>query len=127
MGPTKAKQIFPQLRDKDIKYSAVFYEAQHNDARTNIAIAMSAAEHGADIANYVEMTGVITGDGDDKKVIGVKAKDRMSGDTFEIHAKKIIFAGGPFTDNLRKLESADGKKFGDKIKNNELPATDAGL
>jgi len=111
MGPKKAKEIFPQLRDKDIKYSAVFYEAQHNDARTNIAIAMSAAEYGADIANYIEMTGVITGgSNDDTTVTGINAKNRMNGETFEIYAKNIIFAGGPFTDNLRKLESNDGEK-----------------
>ena len=35
-----------------LKYCAVFYEGQHNDARTNLAIAMTAAEKGADIANY---------------------------------------------------------------------------
>ena len=34
-----------------------------DDARTNIAIALSVAENGADIANYVEMTEAIFKDG----------------------------------------------------------------
>lgn len=39
------------------------------------------------------------------KVIGVKALDRITGDEFEIYAKNVIFAGGPFTDALRQKES----------------------
>ena len=104
MTTNKVKTKFPQLEESTLKYCAVFYEAQHNDARTNIAIALTAAEKGASIANYVEMVDVITDDDDDKKVIGVKAMDRMTGKTFEIRAKKVVFAGGPFTDKLRELE-----------------------
>jgi glycerol-3-phosphate dehydrogenase len=103
MTPSNAKSSFPQLRDDDIKYCAVFYEAQHNDARTNIAIALSAAEHGATIANYVEMTKTIR-DPATGKIIGVEALDRMTGNSLAIKAKKVVFAGGPFTDALREME-----------------------
>jgi glycerol-3-phosphate dehydrogenase len=111
LTPSKARKAFPQLEDRDIKYCAVFYEAQHNDARTNIAIAMSAAEHGAAIANYVEMIDTIKEQAEDPndsgKVVGVKALDRMTGTTFEIKAKKVVFAGGPFTDSLREMEQKE--------------------
>ena len=43
------------------------------------------------------------GDGG-RKIIGVKALDRITGETFDIYAKHIIFAGGPFTDALRQKE-----------------------
>mmetsp|Transcript_31249 Transcript_31249/g.57950 ORF Transcript_31249/g.57950 Transcript_31249/m.57950 type:complete len:907 (+) Transcript_31249:25-2745(+) len=106
MRSKEAQEKFPQLNEKDIKYCAVFYEGQHNDARTNMAIAMTAAEKGADIANYVEMTeGIFDKAG---KVVGVKALDRITGDTMEIYADNVIFAGGPFTDALRQKESQDG-------------------
>lgn len=110
MSAAQAKQKFPQLQSRDLKYCSVFYEAQHNDARTNIAIALTAAKFGAHICNYVEMVDVVTSavnrsDSSQKlKVVGVQAKDRMTGEEFVIRAKKIIFAGGPFTDGLRKLE-----------------------
>jgi glycerol-3-phosphate dehydrogenase len=103
MTSNKAKSVFPQLNDKHIRYCAVFYEAQHNDARTNVAIALSAIEHGAAVANYVEMTTVIT-DPLAGKVVGVEAVDRMSGRSLAIKAKKVVFAGGPFTDALRESE-----------------------
>ena len=110
MRPKDAKEKFPQLADRTIKYCAVFYEAQHNDARTNIAIAMSAAEKGAVISNYVEMMDVIREDNQNKtgNVVGVQAQDRMTGTYFNIHAKKVVFAGGPFTDGLRTMEQKEG-------------------
>jgi len=110
MTPTKAKQIFPQLATQNMKYASVFYEAQHNDSRTNLAIAMTAAEHGAVIANYVEMQSAIRDDNDNpKKVVGVHALDRKTGKSFDIRGKKIVFAGGPFTDDLRNMEVAEGE------------------
>ena len=109
MGKAKAKEIFPQLSDRKINYCAVFYEAQHNDSRTNIAIAMSAAEHGADISNYVEMVDTIKDEGG--KVIGIKALDRMTNKSFEIYSKKVVFAGGPFTDSLREMEEEEKNKM----------------
>ena len=107
MGPTSSRIKFPQLNEKDIKYCAVFYEGQHNDARTNIAIALSAAENGADIANYVEMTDAIFDD--DGRISGVRAIDRTTGDKFDIRAKHVIFAGGPFTDALRQKEDGTSR------------------
>lgn len=102
MGKAKTRRMFPQLSNQDIKYCAVFFEAQHNDARTNVAIALSAAESGADIANYVEMKGILW---DDKgRAAGVRAKDRMTGKEMDVWAKRIVFAGGPFTDKLRRME-----------------------
>eukprot|EP00549_Striatella_unipunctata_P018835 CAMPEP_0118703852 /NCGR_PEP_ID=MMETSP0800-20121206/18846_1 /TAXON_ID=210618 ORGANISM="Striatella unipunctata, Strain CCMP2910" /NCGR_SAMPLE_ID=MMETSP0800 /ASSEMBLY_ACC=CAM_ASM_000638 /LENGTH=633 /DNA_ID=CAMNT_0006605549 /DNA_START=117 /DNA_END=2020 /DNA_ORIENTATION=- len=102
IGPSKMSTVFPQLRSEHLKYCSVFYEAVHNDSRTNIAIALSAADHGAHICNYVEVVDLFT-DGT-KRVIGAKAVDRMTGKEFTIRAKKIILAGGPFTDSLRQLE-----------------------
>ena len=93
-----------------MKFAADFYEAQHNDARTNVAIALSAAEYGANICNYVEGTELIFKKGGGKEAVGIKARDVMGGgDDMEIRAKKIIFAGGPYTDLMRKMEDKDTK------------------
>lgn len=104
MTPSRIAKDFPQLDASKLKYCAVFYEALHNDSRTNLAIAMTAAAKGADIVNYVEMVDTITEEGSDK-VVGVVAIDRMTGNRLEIRAKKVVFCGGPFTDDLRVMES----------------------
>jgi len=110
---SKIPSVFPQLDADKLKYCAVFYEAQHNDARTNLAIAMTAAKEGADICNYVEMRDVIK---DEKtgRAIGVVAVDRMTNQVLTIYAKKIIFCGGPFTDSMRKLEVSSSSDEGIK-------------
>ena len=102
LGKKKSKLAFPQLCDREIKYCSVFYEAQHNDSRTNLAIAMTAAEYGCHIANYVEMTSVIYNNG---RAEGIWVRDRMTGHEFSIYSNKIIFSGGPFTDSLRQMEN----------------------
>lgn len=111
MGPKLASQTFPQLGHRKMKFASVFYEAQHNDARTNLAIALSAAEAGANISNYVEAQTLIFGE--DGKAVGATVLDKMTGDVFDIRAKKVIFAGGPFTDSLRAMETKEGDK--DKV------------
>lgn len=111
MGKKSALTAFPQLSDRKLKYCAVFYEAKHNDARTNIAIALSAAEYGAHISNYVEMIDTIMGGEDGRTVIGVRAVDRMTNREFDIYSNKVVFAGGPFTDSLRRMESQDGNQM----------------
>lgn len=112
MGKAAARKKFPQLaaNDGDLKYCGVFYEAMHNDARTNLAIALSASEYGAATANYVSMTALTT---DENGVAnGIEAEDALTGKKFSIDAQRVVFAGGPFTDGLRGMEgeraSADG-------------------
>jgi len=97
----RARRKFPQL-DEDVKYVQVFYEGQHNDARTATCIALTAAEEGACVTNYTEMVGILTDD--NGKANGIRCRDNRSGKEFEVKAKSIIFCGGPFTDDMRKVE-----------------------
>jgi len=105
MGPRAAREKFPQLsrESSGIKFVQVFYEAMHDDARTNLAIALTAASKGAAIANYCEAAGFLSEDG---RVVGANVVDRVAGDAFEVRAKAVVFCGGPFTDALRNLEAA---------------------
>eukprot|EP01041_Mallomonas_annulata_P002525 gene2525-4909_t len=102
MTKRRALRKFPQLANHEVKYSPIFYEGQHDDARTNLAIALTAAQYGADIVNYVNIIDLLKNT--NGKVIGAIAQDTISGDTFNIYSKSILFCGGPFTDELRQLE-----------------------
>jgi len=108
MGKSRAERKFPQLATEEANYYSVFYEGSHNDARTATYIALTAAEHGACVTNYTEMIEVLT-DPTTGKAIGVKVRDNLSGKTFDVHAKSIVFAGGPFTDHMRKVEDPNCK------------------
>lgn len=59
------------------------FSGQHNDARMNLAIALSAARHGAAIANYTEVVHLLkkpdpqTGQ---EKVCGARCRDMITGE-----------------------------------------------
>ena len=109
MTPSRAKRKFPQLANNKIIYSPIFYEGQHDDARTNLAIAQTAAEKGAIITNYCQLQSLIYADDNSGKAIGAVVCDLNTNTKIEIKSKSILFAGGPFTDSLRKFEDKNCK------------------
>ncbi|KAM7247252.1 hypothetical protein CapIbe_001205 [Capra ibex] len=83
---------------------------QHNDARMNLAIALTAARYGAATANYMEVMSLLkktdpqTGK---ERVSGARCKDVLTGEEFDVRAKCVINATGPFTDTVRKMDDKD--------------------
>ena len=65
----QAHERFPYLRDqvrgqgppRHLRGGVIYYDAQFDDARMNLALALTAAHHGAALANYVAVEG--TGEG----------------------------------------------------------------
>ena len=104
LSKSKALELFPMLKDKSLKGAIVYYDGMHNDARMCLSIAISAARMGASIANHVEVLDLIKTDG---IVAGARVKNRLTGEEFDIKAKSVINATGPFTDSIRKMD--DGK------------------
>lgn len=103
MSTAAAAERFPQLDKTKLKYAAVFYEGMHNDARTALAIALTAAESGAAVVNYAEAIGLSFGN--NGKVSGATCLDVLSNETWQVAAHHVVFAAGPFTDALRSLAS----------------------
>mmetsp|Transcript_20398 Transcript_20398/g.31143 ORF Transcript_20398/g.31143 Transcript_20398/m.31143 type:complete len:421 (+) Transcript_20398:25-1287(+) len=109
----QARQLFSPAQDSwlpsDLKYCAVFYEGVHDDARTNICLALTAADHGAYLLNYATVTKILSSSSG--RACGVQvcvqqfscAQENKTL-VLDIHAKRIVLAGGPFTDDLRALE-----------------------
>ena len=80
-------------RDK-LKGAIVYYDGSHNDARMNISLAITAARHGASIANHVKVTDLIK---NEKGVcIGAKMKDQLTGEEWVTKAKSIVNATGTY-------------------------------
>ncbi|CAE7826392.1 GPD2 [Symbiodinium sp. CCMP2592] len=107
MSSERARTDFPQMDGKRMKYVSVFYEGEHNDARTNVCIALTAAMYGSCIANYAKVERIVF---DEKGVAtGAEVLDKTdpAAKPFAVKAKKIVYCGGPFTDGLRQL--SEGK------------------
>ena len=97
----KALKRFPMLHAAGLKAGVLYYDGQFNDARMAVCIALTAAQHGAVIANHVCVTDLIKESG---KTTGVWVSDSISGELWEVRARAVINATGPFTDKVRLMD-----------------------
>ncbi|KAF9578413.1 mitochondrial glycerol-3-phosphate dehydrogenase [Lunasporangiospora selenospora] len=98
----KALEAFPMLKNDKLVGAMVYYDGQHNDSRMNVALGLTAVQYGAVIANHVEV--IELHKDDNKKLCGARLRDNMTGKEFNVKAKGIINATGPFTDGIRQLD-----------------------
>ena len=92
----------PTLEAQGLKGGVVYYDGQFDDARLLIHLVWTAAEQGAVLVNQMPVTGLLKGA--DGVVCGVRARDRETGDEFEISARGVINATGVFTDDVRQMD-----------------------
>ncbi len=97
----KALRRFPMLRVEGLKAGVLYYDGQFLDARTALTLALTAREHGAVVANHVEASALIKKSG---RLTGAVIKDRISGETWQLGARSVINATGPFADRVRWMD-----------------------
>jgi len=73
-----------------------------------VALACTAAAAGAATANHAEATALIK-DGYGH-VVGVRVTDRQSGRAFDVHARAVVNATGPYADRLRRMSDPGAAK-----------------
>ncbi len=101
LGPAATRRLEPGLRDRDLRGAALYYDAQTDDARLVLATIRSAAQAGALVANYAEVTSLLTPDG---RVRGAIVRDALTGTTRVARALVVVNATGPWSDAVRRLE-----------------------
>lgn len=107
MSKGKALETFPMLKSEGLVGALVYYDGQHNDSRMNTALIMSAVKAGAIVANYCEVTDLHKGE--TGKLNGARLKDNLTGQEWNIRARGIINATGPFADTLLTLDNPSHK------------------
>lgn len=101
----RALELSPALRKECLRGAVLYHDGQFDDARLLIDMARAAAQHGATLVNHMACTGFIK---DDQGLVGgVVATDEESGQRFEIAAKSVVNAAGPFCDAVRLLDDAE--------------------
>jgi len=97
IGQKQINEIAPSLRPDLITGAIKYFDAQVDDARHTMTIARTAARHGAVIATRVSAESLLR---DGKRVVGVKAKDLLTGKTIDISATATIMCAGIWSDEL---------------------------
>lgn len=89
---------FPGLDKRTLRGAVHYYDSQVVfPERLVLETAAAAAAAGADIATYVEATGLVR---EHELVTGADVRDIVSGEKFEIRAKTVVNAAGPWVDEL---------------------------
>ena len=93
VGVVQALSFFPALRRDELRGAIVFWDGQiEDDARLVIAVARTAAAHGAMVLTYCE---ALQADRD-----RVRVRDARSGAAFDIRCKHVINATGVWAGTL---------------------------
>lgn len=106
LSRSRLLELFPHLRSPDLNGAVVFEDGQmHNPARLVLAFVSSAVDAGARACNYIEATKFLWRG---SSVCGVRARDRVSGEEFDVRARLTLNAAGPWADYLQN----DPQHFG---------------
>ncbi|RDW20684.1 glycerol-3-phosphate dehydrogenase/oxidase [Oceanobacillus chungangensis] len=92
----------PLFNSKLVQGSGVYVEYRTDDSRLTMEVAKTAAEKGATILNYAEMTDFLKDA--NNQVKGIVVKDHIDNKTITIRAKHIVNAAGPWVDKVREKD-----------------------
>jgi glycerol-3-phosphate dehydrogenase len=106
LGRKKALDRFPMLHADGLKAGVLYYDGQFNDARMAVSIALTAAQHGAAVANHVGVTELIKEDG---KIMGVLVEDQVEDVSWPVFSRCVVNATGPFVDKLRLMDDSGSR------------------
>lgn len=109
LSKAQAIEMEPGLRKDNLLGAGYYSEYRTDDARLTLEVMKTASANGALCINYTECTELIKDAG---KVIGLQAKDRFTGDTYAISAKRVVNACGPWVDEVR---GKDGPVSGKRL------------
>lgn len=95
-----AVQRYGALRPQCLQHGAVqYWDAQFDDARLALELALKARELGALVLNHCAVERLLFENG---KVVGVQAQDALGGALLELRAGCVINATGVWADGLRQ-------------------------
>ncbi|MBT2216136.1 glycerol-3-phosphate dehydrogenase/oxidase [Virgibacillus dakarensis] len=110
LSPEQALNKEPLIKQEDLRGAGYYVEYKTDDARLTIEVMKKAVQKGAHAINYAKAADFIYGESG--KLIGVVVRDQLTGETYNVYAKKIVNACGPWVDDLREM---DGSKKGKSL------------
>jgi glycerol-3-phosphate dehydrogenase len=101
VAPEEAERLVPGLERRSLSGAALWYDAQaRSTERLTLGFVRAAAEAGALCANHAEAVAYLRSSG---RVRGVAVRDLLGGGSFELRARVVVNAAGPWADDLIAL------------------------
>lgn len=106
LDPSQTLARIPNVETHHLLGGVVYHDAQFDDARLALALALTAADHGAVLLNYMRVEGLLKGAG---MVEGVRVVDEEKGQVHEVRGRVVVNATGVFADQVRHLDEPSEK------------------
>lgn len=101
LTPRQVIELEPGLKKEGLLGGALYYDAQVDfPERLCIENLLSAAAHGARLANYAAVRSLVRQEG---RVVGAEVEDRLTGKGYCLRARVVINATGPWADEVVHL------------------------
>ena len=98
----KTVEYLPIVQEKGLKGGVVYHDGQFDDSRLAINLAQSCVEKGGCPLNRMQVVGILHNAAG--VAAGVKVKDLLSGQLYEVKAKAVINATGIFVDSIMEMD-----------------------
>ncbi|MFJ7980577.1 glycerol-3-phosphate dehydrogenase/oxidase [Lysinibacillus xylanilyticus] len=108
LNAAKTMEKEPLVKGENLRGGGVYVEYRTDDARLTVEVAKAAIEKGATLINYTKAENFLYND--QKKINGIVAQDLIAHNTFNIRAKKVVNAAGPWVDEVRNIEGKQNGK-----------------
>ncbi|MBI4974616.1 MAG: glycerol-3-phosphate dehydrogenase/oxidase [Candidatus Omnitrophica bacterium] len=92
------------IGSRNLKGGVLYCDGQMDDIRLCLDNAISAYQAGSSVANKVKAIGLIKEKG---RIIGIEAKDRLTGEDLTIRAKVVVNATGAWSNQIVKMDKPD--------------------
>ena len=101
LGSEKTIALLPTAVQEHLKGGVKYWDGQFNDARLALALARTAAKHGALLVNYCSAIDLVYSSG---KISGLVCQDTQNGTQYTIQARCVVNAAGVWVDALREKD-----------------------
>jgi glycerol-3-phosphate dehydrogenase len=94
----------PDLVTDKLKEGFIYYDGQTNDARLTMALIRTAAQYGATITNYTEVTSFIIENG---RIVGARVRDTLNDQEIAVRSRYVVNATGVHSEQVESLASSE--------------------
>src|SRR5260221_4816248 len=96
----------PKMRRRGLKKALLYYDAPTNDAQLTVTVLRTAAQFGAVVTNYTQVTGFTRANG---KLTCAVVSDVLTNQELTVSARHIINATGVFAEQVAALTGDESK------------------
>jgi glycerol-3-phosphate dehydrogenase len=107
LSKDEAVALMPSLKAEDITSALLYFDARTDDARLTLAVARTAADHGAAVVNYARFVELHKDEAGHAAGARVDTGDRM----LDVAARCVVNAAGVWIDEVEAVDQGPGHEL----------------